>query len=158
MLKKNLVLFFLMMCSYALVFAAGSHSQANKQDIYTKNAPAPIGTYSQAIKIDDTIYISGQIPIDIKTGELVSGDFDKQARKAINNLFEISKAAGGELDDIVKITVYLTDLSNFGVLNQVMAEYFHKPYPARAVIEVKGLPKKASVEIEAIMKTKKKIF
>jgi 2-iminobutanoate/2-iminopropanoate deaminase len=156
MMKRLLILLVFTVFSPILLFATGSNSQLHKQAIYTKNAPAPIGPFSQAIRIDNTIYISGQIPIDIKTGELVSGAFNKQARQAITNLFEITKASGGTLDDIVKVTVYITDLANFAVFNQVMAEYFHKPYPARVVIEVKGLPKQAAVEIEAIMKMKKR--
>lgn len=125
-----------------------------KQAIYTKNAPAPIGAYSQAIKIGSATYISGQIPIDSKTEELVTGDFSSQFRTAIANLSEITKSTGGSLNDIVKVTIYVTDLANFPAINQVMAEYFQKPYPARVVVEVKALPKHAPVEIEAIMEKK----
>jgi 2-iminobutanoate/2-iminopropanoate deaminase len=146
-MKKLLMLLCSALCSPAL---------ASAQAIYTKNAPAPIGPYSQAVQVDNVVYFSGQIPIDPKTGELVSEDFDKQARQVLINLSEVAKAAGGTLNDIVKITVYVTDLSNFAILNKMMEEYFHKPYPARVTIEVKGLPKKALVEIEAIMKVKKK--
>ena len=129
-------------------------SIAHKHAIYTKNAPAPIGAYSQAMKMGNTTYISGQIPIDNKTGELVKGDFSDQFRQAIINLSEITKASGGSLNDIVKVTVYVTDLANFAVLNKVMKEYFHEPYPARVVVEIKGLPKHAAVEIEAVMEKK----
>lgn len=97
------------------------------------------------------LYISGQIPLDLKTGELVKGNIQKQVRQAIANLSEITKASGGNLDNIVKITIYVTDLGNFSVINEIMSEYFHKPYPARAVLEIKALPKHADIEIEAIM-------
>ena len=124
---------------------------AAKESIYTKNAPQPIGVYSQAIKTGHTIYISGQIPIDPKTGSIVEGNFKNQTRQVISNINEIAKAAGGTLDDIVKLTVYLTDLNSFALVNEVMLESFHSPYPARAVIEIKSLPKNAVVEIEAVM-------
>lgn len=155
MMNKILALFILTTFSSVLAFAA-NNSFIEKQVVYTKTAPVPIGPYSQAVKTGDTIYISGQIPIDTKTNELVLGKFDKQAEQAIINLSEITKAAGGTLDDIIKVTVYMTDLANFTTLNQVMAKYFHKPYPARVVIAVKELPKRASIEIEAIMKMKKR--
>ncbi len=113
-----------------------------------------LGAYSQAIKMGDITYLSGQIPIDNKTGELIVGEFSDQFRQAIVNLSEITKASGVSLNDIVKLTIYVTDLSHFSLLNKVMKECFYEPYPARVVIEVKGLPKHASVEIEAIMKNK----
>jgi len=155
MTKKILIILAITFFIPVLAFSLNNRYQSNKQIIYTKNAPEPIGPYSQAVKIANVIYISGQIPIDAKTGELVAGDFYTQANQAITNLSEITKEAGGNLDDIVKVTVYMTDLSNFAILNKVMMKYFHKPYPARVAIEVKGLPKHASIEIEAIMQAKK---
>jgi len=128
-----------------------SWADNGKRSIYTPNAPAPIGTYSQAIQWGNTIYISGQIPIDPKTGELVQGNFNDQVRQVFINLNEITKAADGTLDDILKLTIYLHDLTNFNQVNEVMKEYFHEPYPARAAIEIKALPKNAPVEIEAVM-------
>jgi 2-iminobutanoate/2-iminopropanoate deaminase len=154
-MKKVLALLFIILLNPAWLLAAVNSVQDDKQAIYTKNAPAPIGPFSQAIKIDDTVYLSGQLPTDPKTGELVTGDFTKQVKQVLLNLSEVAKAGGGTLDDIVKVTVYVTDLSNFAVVNKVMSEYFHKPYPARVTIEVKGLPKQATVEIEAIMKISK---
>lgn len=153
--KLKMIAGIIILFSVSSTIYAANNSRMSKQELYTKSAPAPIGPYSQAIKIGNTIYISGQIPMDTKTDELVSGDFKTQAKQALTNLSEITKAAGGNLDDIVKVTVYMTDLSNFAIFNQVMTEYFHKPYPARVVIEVKGLPKAAPLEIEAIMKTKR---
>lgn len=153
-MKKFLILLITAVFIPVFAFSSNGRSQLSKQAIYTKKAPAPIGPYSQAVKIDNMIYISGQIPIDTKTGELVTGDFYKQANQVMTNLLGITKAAGGTLDDIVKVTVYMTDLSNFAILNKVMVEYFNKPYPARVAIEVKGLPTQASVEIEAIMRVK----
>lgn len=133
-------------------FAQISNPQViNKQAIYTENAPAPIGTYSQAILNGKTVYISGQIPMDPKTGKLIQGDFYAQIRQVFNNVSEITKAAGGNLDNIIKLTIYLTDLNNFSIINEVMAEYFHEPYPARAVLGVNELPKKVGIEIEAVM-------
>jgi len=111
----------------------------------------PIGTYSQAIKFGHTIYISGQIGVDPATGKLVQGDFSNQIRQAFINVSEIAKAAGGSVDDILKLTIYVSDLKNFGEVNEMMKDFFHQPYPARAVIEIKALPKNALVEIEAVM-------
>ncbi|HEX4044717.1 MAG TPA: RidA family protein, partial [Gammaproteobacteria bacterium] len=134
-----------------LFLIACNTSFAAKESIYTKAAPEPIGVYSQAIKTGNTIYISGQIPINPETGNIVEGDFKNQVRQTLSNIKEIAKAAGGNLDDIVKLSVYLTDLNNFAYVNEVMLESFHLPYPARAVIEIKALPKNATVEIEAVM-------
>lgn len=147
-MKKLFILFVIATVTPIIVFAVDKHA------IFTKAAPAPIGAYSQAIKLGDVTYLSGQIPLDNKTGELVKGDFSDQFKQAIINLSEITKASGGNLNDIVKVTVYVTDLANFAVINTVMKEYFHEPYPARVVIEVKGLPLHAAVEIEAIMAKK----
>lgn len=141
---KKILLLLLCLVTCNISFAA-------KEIIYTKTAPEPIGIYSQAIKTGNTIYISGQIPIDPVTGNIVDGDFKNQTRQVITNINEIAKAAGGTLDDIVKLTVYLTDLSHFSLVNEVMLESFHSPYPARAVIEINALPKNAAIEIEAVM-------
>ena len=145
MKKQNLL-------SCVLMIGLSANALADqKKSIYTENAPAPIGTYSQAIQLGNTVYISGQIPVDPKTGELVQGTFSEQLKQAFSNISEISKAAGGNLDNILKLTIYLKDLNNFTTVNEVMNEYFHQPYPARAVIEIKALPKNAAVEIEAVM-------
>lgn len=134
-----------------LISLACSQAFAVKEAIYTQNAPEPIGVYSQAIKINNTIYISGQIPINPKTGEMVKGNFKEQMKQVLANIRAITQAANGNINDIVKMTIYLTDLNNFSLVNEVMLEEFNKPYPARAVIEIKSLPKNAYVEIEAIM-------
>jgi len=141
-MKKLLFMFCILVSS--ATFAA-------KESIYTKKAPNPIGTYSQAIKIGNTVYISGQIPIDPKTGEIVKGNFDDQVKQSLSNVNEIVKAAGGNIDDIVKVSVYLSDINNFARLNEEMKAMFHLPYPARSVVEIKSLPKNAMVEIEAVM-------
>ncbi len=118
---------------------------------HSDDAPAAIGTYSQAISTQGTVYISGQIPLDAATMELVSEDFAEQAHRVFQNLAAVAQAAGGGLNDCVKLTVYLLDLANFATLNEVMSEYFDAPYPARAAIGVSQLPKGAQVEIDAIM-------
>lgn len=122
-----------------------------KTIIATENAPAAIGTYSQAVKCDNTVYISGQIPLNPKTMEMVAESFEAQATQVFENLKAVSEAAGGSLAEIVKLTVLLSDMSHFAKLNEVMARYFKEPYPARAAFAVKALPKDADVEIEAIM-------
>lgn len=119
--------------------------------INTKNAPHAIGTYSQAVKNGNTVYLSGQIPLDSQTMELVQGDMESQIRRVFINLSEIAKAAGGGFQHVVKINVYLTNLSHFPLINQVMSEFFQEPYPARAVVEVSALPKGAPVEMDAVM-------
>jgi reactive intermediate/imine deaminase len=119
--------------------------------ISTAAAPAAIGTYSQAVKVGSTVYVSGQIPLDPATKELVSGDFEAQARRVFENLKAIAIAAGGSLNDAVKVTIFLTDLSNFATVNKVMAEYFSEPYPARAAIGVASLPRGAVVEADCIL-------
>ena len=123
----------------------------NKQAIQTPEAPAAIGTYSQAIKAGNTVYLSGQIPLQAQTMELVPGDVNAQVRQVFDNLRAVARAAGGELADVVKLQVYLTDLSHFSVVNTIMAEYFSEPYPARAAVGVKALPRDAQIEIDAIM-------
>ncbi|WP_027857240.1 RidA family protein [Marinobacterium jannaschii] len=123
----------------------------NKSIISTENAPSAIGPYSQAVKAGNTVYISGQIPLDPKTMEVVEGGFEAQAVQVFENLSAIAEASGGSLSDFVKVTVLLSDLANFGVVNEVMMRYFSEPYPARAAYAVKQLPKDVDVEIEAIM-------
>lgn len=122
-----------------------------KEVIYTKNAPEPIGTYSQAIRVNETIYLSGQIGIVPTTGELVEGGFDAQLKQTLTNLSEVAKAAGGSTDDIVKVNIFIKDLKDFQALNIIYPEFFKKPFPARSVVEIKALPKGALIEIEAIM-------
>ena len=122
-----------------------------KNPVHSDRAPAAIGTYSQAIETGGLVFISGQIPLDPETMELVDGDFEARARRVFDNLKAIAEAAGGSLDQLVKVTVFLTDLSNFATVNAVMAEYFSEPYPARAALEVSALPKGADVEAEAVL-------
>ena len=119
--------------------------------IATTDAPQAIGTYSQAIRAGNTVYLSGQIPLDPATGELVAGDMEAQVRRVFENLKALAAAAGSDLDHAVRVTVYLTDLQHFALVNRVMAEYFSQPYPARAAIGVAALPKGAAVEIDAIL-------
>ncbi len=123
---------------------------SRKQAIQSDNAPAPIGPYSQAVKVGDTMYLSGQVPLDPATGELIDGDIDAMARRIFDNLAAVMAAAGGSLADIVKLTIYLVDLNDFAKVNAVMAEYFQEPYPSRATVAIAGLPKGAPVEVEAI--------
>jgi len=122
-----------------------------RQIIKTGNAPAAIGPYSQAVKHGDTVYLSGQIPLDPATMELVGGDIGTQVHRVFMNLRAVCKAAGSSLDGIVKLNVYLTDLGNFATVNQIMAEYFSEPYPARAAVGVAALPLGAEVEMEAVL-------
>jgi len=118
--------------------------------ISTSEAPAAIGTYSQAVRAGDTVYLSGQIPLDPKTMQLVDG-FENQVKRVFDNLRAVCRAAGGDFDRVVRITVYLTDLANFAKVNEVMATYFREPYPARAAIGVSQLPRGSLVEIDAVM-------
>ena len=120
------------------------------RSITTPEAPAAIGPYSQAVRAGDTVYLSGQIPLDPKTMQLVEG-FENQVRRVFENLRAVCRAAGGDFRDVVRVTVYLTDLANFSKVNEVMATYFQEPYPARAAIGVASLPRGAAVEIDAIM-------
>ncbi|TVQ40810.1 MAG: RidA family protein [Wenzhouxiangella sp.] len=122
-----------------------------KTVIHTEMAPAAIGPYSQAVRAGDTVYLSGQIPLDPATGELVGGDFSTQAARVFDNLAAVAQAAGGSLDDVVKLNIFLTDLGQFGVVNEMMAERFSAPYPARATIQVAALPKGVPVEMDAVM-------
>lgn len=123
----------------------------NKEAVHTSGAPAAIGTYSQAIRTGNLVFLSGQIPLNPATMELVGDDFEARARRVFENLKAVAEAAGGSLEGIVKVTIYLTDLANFATVNTVMAEYFSEPYPARAAVGVASLPKGADVEAEAIL-------
>ena len=122
-----------------------------REIISTDKAPQAIGTYSQAVKVGSTVYLSGQIPLVPETMEMIEGDIEVQIRRVFDNLKAVAQAAGGDLKDVAKLNVFLTDLGNFPVVNQVMAEYFQEPYPARAAIGVAALPKDAGVEMDAVM-------
>ena len=127
------------------------HRTMTKQIISTPDAPAAIGIYSQAVRVGNTIWVSGQIPLDPATKELIKGDMEAQVRQVFENLKAIVAAAGADFDDVVKATVFLTDLNHFGLVNKVMAEYFREPYPARAAVGVAALPRGAQVEVECIV-------
>jgi len=118
--------------------------------IQTDAAPAAIGTYSQAVRAGDTLYVSGQIPLDPSTGQVVAGDVGARIRQVLDNLRAVLNASGGTMADVVKVTVFLTDLADFGAVNEAMSEYFAKPYPARAALQVAALPKGVDVEMDAI--------
>ena len=120
------------------------------QPIHSNEAPNAIGPYSQAVRAGDTVYLSGQIPLDPQTMELVEGDIGARARRVFDNLTAVMQEAGGSLSDIVKLTIYLVDLEQFGQVNEVMAEYFDAPFPSRATIAVAALPKGAPIEVEAV--------
>lgn len=122
-----------------------------REIIHTANAPEAIGTYSQAVKVGDVVYLSGQIPLVPETMTVVDGDFATQVRRVFDNLSAVAEAAGGSLQDVVKLNIFLTDLSHFGTVNEIMAEYFEQPYPARAAIGVASLPKDVPVEMDAVM-------
>ena len=119
--------------------------------ISSDNAPKAIGTYSQAVKVGKTVYMSGQIPLVPETMEMVEGNIEAQIRRVFDNLQAVAKAAGGDLSDIAKLNIFLCDLGNFSIVNEVMAEYFTEPYPARAAIGVAALPRDAGVEMDAVM-------
>lgn len=122
-----------------------------KERVHSEAAPAAIGTYSQAVRVGQTVYLSGQIPLNPLTMELVDGGIDAQIRRVFDNLAAVADAAGGGLSDVVKLTVYLTDLGDFQRVNEIMSLYFEEPYPARAVVGVVALPKAAAVEMDAIL-------
>jgi len=122
-----------------------------REIISTDKAPQAIGTYSQAVKVDNTVYMSGQIPLIPETMELVDGDIEAQIIRVFDNLQAVANAAGGDLAHVVKLNVFLTDLANFPIVNEVMARYFSEPYPARAAIGVAALPKAAEVEMDAVL-------
>ena len=123
----------------------------NKEAIHSDHAPAAIGTYSQAIRSGDLVFLSGQIPLDPATMEVVDGDFEVRARQVFENLKAVAEAAGGDLNDIVKLTIFLTDLGDFASVNSVMQEFFVQPFPARAAVGVAALPKGVDVEADAIL-------
>jgi reactive intermediate/imine deaminase len=123
----------------------------NKIAVQTEDAPAPVGVYSQAIKVGKSVYLSGQIPLDPKRGVLVEGGIENQVKQIFENLSAVTKAAGGDLKQLVKLTIFLQDLADFPIINTVMTAYFKPPYPARSTIGVVSLPMGAKVEIEAIM-------
>ncbi|QSQ41532.1 RidA family protein [Xanthomonas translucens pv. undulosa] len=123
----------------------------SRQIIHTEQAPASIGPYSQAMRAGNTVYFSGQIPLDPATGEVVPGDVGAQARRAFDNLKAVAEAAGGSLDRIVRLGLYLTDLSQFAQVNTVMQDYFQAPFPARSTVEVSALPKGVGFEVDAVM-------
>ena len=123
----------------------------NKATIQTEKAPAAIGTYSQAIKVNSTVYLSGQIPLDPVTMQMVEGDMRAQIVRVFDNISAVCEASGGSLKDIVKLNIFLTDLAHFALVNEVMATYFVQPYPARAAVGVKALPRGALVEMDAVM-------
>ncbi len=122
-----------------------------REVISTDKAPQAIGTYSQAVKVGSTVYLSGQIPLIPETMEMVAGDMEAQIVRVFDNLAAVAQAAGGDLNDIAKLNIFLTDLSHFPLVNEVMARYFTQPYPARAAIGVASLPKNAGVEMDAVM-------
>jgi reactive intermediate/imine deaminase len=123
----------------------------SRQTIHTDRAPQPIGAYSQAIRAGDTVYLSGQVPFDPATMQLVSGDFEAQARRVFENLKGVAEAAGGSLSQAVKVNIYLTDLANFAKVNEIMALYCARPYPARSTVGVATLPRGALIEIECVL-------
>ena len=123
----------------------------SRQIVHTERAPQPIGAYSQAVRAGDTVYLSGQVPFDPATMQLVAGDFEAQTRRVFENLKAVAEAAGGSLDQAVKFTIFLTDLGNFAKVNEIMALYCAKPYPARSTIGVAALPRGALIEIECVL-------
>lgn len=123
----------------------------SKNTIHTDGAPSAIGTYSQAVKSGNLLFMSGQIPLDPATMEVVEGDFAARAHRVFQNLQAVAEAAGGNLDQAVKLTIFLTDLGNFATVNEVMAQYFNEPYPARAAVGVASLPKGVDIEAEATL-------
>ncbi len=122
-----------------------------KSIVKTDQAPSAIGTYSQAVKVNSTVYLSGQIPLIPETMEVVSDNFAEQAEQVFKNLSAVCQAAGGEINDMVKVNIFMTDLDNFATVNEVMSQYFNEPYPARAAIQISKLPKGVDIEIDGIM-------
>ena len=152
MINSKIISIFLCTISMtSILIFSQEPTEMQKEIISTENAPQAIGPYSQAVKAGNLMFISGQIPLDPKTGDLVSESIDEQAKQVLNNIKSICEAAGQSIDDIVKISIFLTDLENFAIVNEVMKEYFTEPYPARATVEVSGLPLGVNVEIEAIV-------
>nr|WP_169712447.1 RidA family protein [Cognaticolwellia mytili] len=122
-----------------------------KTIITTENAPSAIGTYSQAVKVNNTVYLSGQIPLVPATMEVISDDFTEQAQQVFKNLVAVCEAAGGNINDMVKVNIFLQDLANFAIVNEIMSQYFNQPYPARAAVQVARLPKDVEIEIDGVM-------
>jgi len=151
--SKKILLFLCTIPIISILIFSTESTKMPKEIISTTSAPQAIGPYSQAVKTTNLMFISGQIPLDPVTGNLVEGSIEDQANQVLKNLRSICEAAGYSLDDAVKITIFLTDLGNFSVVNDVMKEYFSEPYPARATVEVSGLPLGVNVEIEAIIST-----
>ena len=151
--SKKILLFLCTIPIISILIFSMESTKMPKEIISTTSAPQAIGPYSQAVKTTNLMFISGQIPLDPVTGDLVEGSIEDEANQVLKNLRSICEAAGYTLDDAVKITIFLTDLSNFSVVNDVMKEYFSEPYPARATVEVSGLPLGVNVEIEAIIST-----
>ena len=152
-ISKKLLLFLCTISLISILILLLEPNKMTKEIISTENAPQAIGPYSQAVKTGNLIFISGQIPLNPSTGDLVSGSIEDEANQVLNNLKSICEAAGYSLEDVVKITIFLTDLSNFASVNEVMKKHFQEPYPARATVEVSGLPLGVNVEIEAIVST-----
>ena len=151
--SKKVILF---LCTIPLIsnfIFSKELNKMSKEIISTNKAPQAIGPYSQAVKTGNLIFISGQVPINPETGDVVSGSIEDQANQVIENIRNICEAADRDLGDIVKLSIFLTDLGNFSIVNEVMKKYFSEPYPARATIEVSGLPLGVDVEIEAIVTT-----
>ncbi|MEA5445737.1 RidA family protein [Gammaproteobacteria bacterium AB-CW1] len=123
----------------------------SREVIHSDKAPEAIGPYSQAIRVGETVYLSGQIPLDPATGSLIEGDIEAQVRRVFDNLSAVCEAAGGSLADVAKLQIYLVDLSHFGTVNEIMQEYFQQPYPARAALGVAQLPKGAEVEMDGVL-------
>ena len=151
--SKKILLFLCTIPIISILIFSTESTKMPKEIISTTSAPQAIGPYSQAVKTKNLMFISGQIPLDPVTGDLVEGSIEDEANQVLKNLRSICEAAGYSLDDAVKITIFLTDLGNFSVVNDVMKEYFSEPYPARATVEVSGLPLGVNVEIEAIIST-----
>ena len=149
--SKKILLFLCTIPIISILIFSMESIKMPKEIISTTNAPQAIGPYSQAVKTKNLMFISGQIPLDPTTGNLVEGSIEDEANQALKNLKSICEAAGYTLDDAVKITIFLTDLGNFSVVNDVMKEHFSEPYPARATVEVSGQPLGVNVEIEAII-------
>jgi reactive intermediate/imine deaminase len=124
---------------------------STRQAIHTDKAPKAIGTYSQAVRVGDTVYLSGQIPLDPSTMEMVSGDFEAEAKRVFDNLKSVIEAAGGSFGHVCKVTIFITDFSLFPKVNEVMAQYFREPYPARSTVGVASLPRGARIEVECIL-------
>ena len=152
--KNNLKIYFFICFIFPLQCINSLESTMSKEPIQTNKAPAAIGAYSQAIKSGDLLFISGQIPLNPETMEVEDSSFEESAYRVISNLENICKEAGASLDDIVKLNIYLLDLGNFASLNKIMEEKFSQPFPARATVEVAGLPKDVMIEMDAIVSLK----